>query len=105
MVFECFVAVYAGWSAQAWVVAIVAGAMMPAMVSIPFWMRRDRGFGIAAILFFVALVSIYGLAECAPSPPTWVGVAIALACLTLVCMAYVLAIHGPRNRVAPDGGA
>lgn len=101
---ECLAAAYVGWSTQAWVVAIVASALPSALVSLPFWINRDRFWGIAAISFFVALFLIHGIAECPPQLPDWAGWFMALPCLVLVGVLYLLVLR-PRVARPPEGGA
>ena len=90
MFLECFIAVYAGWSAQTWLVGIASSALIPAFVSTPFWIHRDRGFGIAAVLTFAAFISIHGAVQCVPEVPDGVMLAVALACLGVVVSCYVV---------------
>ena len=95
---ECFVGAYAGWSVQTWIFTAAATATLPGLFSIPFWINRDRGWGVAAILSFGVFMSIHGAVQCVPAMPYWMTLAIALVGLVvIVVLAVVLysMLHRP----------
>lgn len=91
---DCFIGAYAGWSASEWVVAVVASALAPILISLPFWYRRDRGFGAMSIFGFVGFISIYGLVPCSAGIPIWVVYALAAAVLGVVMSMFVTVLKG-----------
>ena len=94
---ECFVGAYAGWSVQTWLITILASALIPTMVSIPFWMRRDADWGVMAVVCFAAFMAVHGLAGCLTAVPGWVFTVMSVVVLGLVAAAYLMVLQ-PKMR-------
>lgn len=97
MTFPDCVGAYAGGSAQDWAVSVVAAAMIPALVSLPFWYRRNSGFGIMAIGGFAAFVSTYGTAPCLSGKvPDWLAIILGADSLAVVLTVHVVVFRRSR---------
>lgn len=100
---DCFVGAYVGWSTQAWIMYVAAAAIMPALVSLPFWYRRSRSFGIMAIGGFAGFMSIHGTVPCLSGKiPDWLAIILGVGLLAVVLAMYVAVFRGPRRPEA-DG--
>ena len=102
---ECFTGAYAGWSAAGWAMMMMPAVLFGALVSMPFWIRRDRFWGAMAIFSFASFASVYGFSGCASLLPDWVMVAMWAAASAAVAYAYVLVFRGNARREPPTVGS
>ena len=94
---DCFVGAYVGWHAADLALLVLASATISTIISLPFWVRMKRDFGLMTMFAFAAFVSLPGLATCIPPVPDWVLITIAAAALAGAIFAL---FRGSEQRAA-----